>query len=106
MATALTPVRVSQTGVNTPSVVPADLVEGNVVSNVEGVQLTVDNSAGASPVTVTFVTTATVAGYGVEDVTATVPTGGRYTFGRFDRSLFGDSVEFTCSAACDVSATR
>jgi hypothetical protein len=89
-----------------PTGTAADTVDGNTVPNVEGLRLEVDNYEGASPVTVTLVTSATVAGYSVQDIITQVPTGSRYVFGRFDRALFGDSVEFTCSAACTLVATR
>lgn len=104
MATRINPTRVSQTGVTVPAATAADLVEGNVIVNVEGLQVVVDN-AGASAVTVTFKTTATVEGQAVADVTATVPATSKRSFGRFSRTLFGDQVEFTCSAAATVSAT-
>lgn len=104
MATRLNPTKVPQTGVELPAGTSADLTEGNIVANVDGLQLVVDN-AGASPVTVTFKTSANVEGYAVADLTATVANGKRKSFGRFSRALFGDQVEFTCSAACTVSAT-
>lgn len=106
MATRITPVRVSQTGVSQVAGTAADTTEGNVVSNTEGLQLTVDNTTGASPVTVTFLTTATVEGYAVADITATVTNGASKRFGRFSRDLFGSDVEFTVSGACTVSAYR
>lgn len=105
MATRITPVRVSQTGVSESAGTAADTVEGNVVANVEGLHLTIDN-AGAGPVTVTFQTTATVEGYAVADITATVTNGTSKRFGRFSRDLFGADVEFTVSGACTVSAYR
>ena len=105
MATRITPVRVSQTGVTESAGTAADTVEGNVVPNVEGLHLTVENE-GASPLTVTFLTTATVEGYAVADITATVPNGASKRFGRFSRELFGADVEFTVSGACLVSAYR
>lgn len=105
MATRINPVRVNQTGVDASAVTVPDLVEGNVVSNLAGLQVEVDNTTGASAVTVTFKTSATVEGQAVADITATVPVAGTRTFGRFSRTLFGDSVEFLCSADCDVRAS-
>lgn len=103
-ATRINPVRVSQTGINSPAPVAADLVNGNSVPNVEGVQVILSNTGG-SPVTVTFKTSARVEGYAVADYTASVPASGRLLFGHFSRTLFGNDVEFQCSAACDVTAT-
>lgn len=105
-ATRINPVRVSQTGVDVGAGAPADLTNGNVVATVEGLQLEVDNSAGSSPVTVTFQTSAVVEGYPVADITTTVPASARRTFGHFSRALFGEQVQFTCSAECTVSATH
>lgn len=105
MATQITPVKVTQTGSDVTTPVAADLANGNSVANVSGIQVTVDNSAGASDITVTFVTSATVEGYAVADVTATVPANKKRVFGRFSRTLYGDTVEFTCSATCNLTAT-
>jgi hypothetical protein len=78
-------------------------VNGNVVANSEGLKLHVTNDGG-SPVTVTFKTSATVEGLAVADLTATVAAGSTRVFGRFSRVLFGEQVEFACSAAADVVA--
>jgi hypothetical protein len=102
MATRINPVRVNQTGVPSGSGVPADVAAGNVIANSESVKLTVDNSAGGSPLTVTLKTSATVEGYAVADVTVTVPANSKREFGRFSRALFGSDVEFSCSAACTL----
>lgn len=105
-ATKLTPVRVSQTGVSVPTPVNADLTNGNSVPNLDTVRLVIANASEAtSPVTVTFVTTATVEGYAVADYTATVPVGESKAFGKFSHVLFGDAVEFKCSAAVSISVS-
>ncbi|MET9816863.1 hypothetical protein [Streptomyces sp. NPDC006355] len=101
--TRINPAKVLQTGAPVPADAPADLVNGNVIANSEGLKLFVVNE-GASAVTVTFKTSATVEGQAVSDLTASVPAGGSRVFGRFSRVLFGDQVEFTCSAAADVVA--
>lgn len=103
METPLTPVRVSQTGVAASDGSAADLVNGNTVPNLAALHLLITN-AGEASLTVTFETSASVEGYAVADVTATVPAGASRAFGKFSRALFGDAVDFTCSAAATVVA--
>jgi hypothetical protein len=102
-ATRINPTKVLQTGAAVPADTVADLVNGNVVANTEGLKLFVANEGGTS-VTVTFKTSATVEGQAVADLTATVPAGSTRVFARFSRVLFGEQVEFTCSAAAGVVA--
>lgn len=101
-ATKLTPVRVPQTGIAVSAGTAADLTNGNEVPNLASVRLEIKN-AGAGPVTVTFTTSATVEGYAVADYTASVAAGETKVFGKFSRTLFGDSVGFLCSDAATVS---
>jgi hypothetical protein len=82
----------------------ADLTNGNSVRNAATLALFVDNTAGAGAVTVTFVTVATVGGYPVEDVVATVAAGVSRVFGHFPSNVFGSTLTFTASAAVDLVA--
>lgn len=104
-ATPVTPTRSQQNGNSTVAPVAADLVNGNTVPNVEGLTLHVKNSGGTA-VTVTLITSAVVEGLAVADIPTTVEAGSTRVYGHFSRTLFGDVVEFSCSAACDVSAYR
>lgn len=102
-ATQINPTKVLQTGASVPAGVAADLTNGNSVANTEDLRLFIENTGG-SPVTVIFKTSATVEGQAVADLTATVPASGHKVFARFSRTLFGDQVEFTCSASATVRA--
>lgn len=104
-ATRINPVRILQTGVVEPVAVAADTVNGNIVTNADGLQLTVNNTGG-TPVTVTLKTSATVEGQAVADLTVTVAAGTAKRLGSFSRALFGEDVEFSVSGACTLAAYR
>lgn len=97
--TPFTALAASPTGVQKPSSTISTSLAGNSVANNEHLHIVLDNSAGASDVSVVFVTTATLGGYDVEDLTATVPAGKVVCFGHFPRNVFGDVVQFTADTS-------
>lgn len=103
--TPITPVVPSAAGVAEMTPVATDTTNGNVVTNASGLVMTVTNSGGSSA-TLTFITSATVDGYAVEDVTVTLAAAETKVFGHFPSGVFGSSLEFTSSAALDVVAYR
>lgn len=104
--TPLTPLTASPMGVNEPASPDSTSLDGNSVANSDQLHMVVDNSAGGSDVSIVFVTTATVGGYDVEDLTATVPAGKVVCFGHFPRNVFGDIVQFTADTAVPVVCFR
>lgn len=104
--TPLTPLTASPTGVNKPASPASTSLTGNSVANSDQLHIVLDNSDGASDVSVVFVTTATVGGYDVEDLTATVAAGKVACFGHFPRNVFGDAVQFTADTAIPVTCYR
>ncbi|MEV8056582.1 hypothetical protein AB0P37_08645 [Streptomyces antimycoticus] len=81
-----------------------DKVNGNQMPNAASLVLTLDNTAGATDVTVTFTTDATVNGYPVEDVTVTLTAGTSRAFGHFPISVFGATLKFITSAPVACAA--
>ena len=104
--TPLTPLTASPTGVNKPASSDSTSLDGNSVANSDQLHVVLDNSAGSADVSVTFVTTATVGGYDVEDLTTTVAAGKVACFGHFPRNVFGDTVQFTADTAVPVVCFR
>jgi hypothetical protein len=103
-ATAVTVARPNISGVNSPTPVAADTVNGNSVPNLKNLVLTLNNSGG-SPYTVTFVTPVTHAGYAVNDLTVTLAAGATKNFSNFPGSAFGSTLTFTAqNVAVMISA--
>lgn len=95
----------SATGATAPASVAADLVNGNFVDNSASLSLHIEN-AGVTDAEVTFISTATVSGYAVEDPSVTIPAGATIVFGRFPAAVFGTEVAFTSDVAINVAAYR
>jgi hypothetical protein len=103
-ATAVTVARPNISGVNSPTPVAADTVNGNSVPNMNGLILTLENT-GASSYTVTFVTPVTHAGYAVDDLIVTLTAGAKKNFSNFPSAAFGSTLTFTANnAAVEISA--
>lgn len=97
-ATAVTVARATIAGVNDPTPVGADTVNGNAVSNVDGLVLTLENT-DASPHTVTFTTPATHSGYAVADLPVVLAASAKKNFANFPAEAFSRTINFSTDSA-------
>jgi hypothetical protein len=97
-ATPVTVVRPTIGGVNDPTPVAADTVNGNSVPNVAGLILTLNNTDSGGSHTVTFVTPATHAGYAVADPVVTLVASAKKNFSNFPSDAFGRTLTFTANS--------
>ncbi|MCT2594219.1 hypothetical protein LHJ74_30665 [Streptomyces sp. N2-109] len=100
----LTPVLTSADGA-LPVDELTDEINGNVVINANTITLELENTT-AAPVAVTFVTSATVQGYAVEDHTVTLEAAEKRTYGHFPTEVFGPDLAFTSDAPITARVYR
>jgi hypothetical protein len=96
-ATAVTVVRPTIEGVNSPTAVACDTVNGNSVPNIAGLVVTFENTDVSSH-TVTFTTPVTHGGYAVADKTVTLTAGAVKNFSNFPTDSFGRTLTFTANS--------
>lgn len=103
-ATPVTVARPTISGVDSPTPVAADAVNGNSVPNLKSLILTLENTGATSRI-VTFVTPATHSGYAVADPTVTLIAGAKKNFSNFPTAAFGSTLTFTAAhAEVEISA--
>lgn len=89
----------------TPVAATTDAVNGNVVTNPASLLLELENTTAAA-VDVTFVTSATLHGYEVADLTVTLAPAEARVFGHFPADVFGNDLAFTSTDAISVHVYR
>ncbi|MBA0054283.1 hypothetical protein E0L36_26560 [Streptomyces sp. AJS327] len=101
--------RISPTLTTAHGVEPVDGVtdpeNGNVVTNPTSLVLELEND-GEDAVSVTFVTSLTVQGFAVEDLTVELGPGDRRVYGHFSPDVFGPDLAFTATGPLTVRAYR
>jgi hypothetical protein len=103
-ATAVTVARPTIDGVVVPAAVASDATNGNVLPNLAGLILTLNNT-DTNPHTINFVTPVTHGGYAVADKSVTLAAGAVKAFSNFPSESFGRNLEFTTgSATVTISA--
>ena len=91
-------------GVTKPAEVAANLTDGNVLSNLhDAMWLEVTNTHASIAADITFVTPGTVGGRGITDDVIELPALAKRSFGPFDRSAYGNSLQIDCEAASTIT---
>jgi hypothetical protein len=104
-ATAVTVTRPTIDGVTVPAAVASDATNGNVVPNLAGLILTLNNTDASNPHTINFVTPVTHGGYAVADKSVVLAASTVKAFSNFPSESFGRNLQFTTgSATVTISA--
>lgn len=100
----ITPTLTTAHGVE-PVELTTDPENGNVVTNPTGLVLELENDS-EDDVSVTFVTSVTVQGFAVEDLTVELAPGDRRVYGHFSPDVFGTDLGFTSTGPVIVRVYR